>query len=439
MSIVGLELRRSAAVGAALFALVIGVAALYLTPGRWSDGYLALVLAAKEYTILLWAVALTGGAWLGRREHRARVGELFATTPRSRSRRALPTLIALGAGLGLAYLVVVVAGGVSLASTATYFPAGAVVIVVVGALSLVAAAWLGLGLGRLMPALVAAPLIGVAGVLLTFFTAIMRPDWLGAVLSPVYGSSKFNAWQTIDPRVTAALAIWMTALAVAGVVLFVGGTWRVRVAAVLPALLGFGLAATVVPRDEAALVAPADPIARELVCTDDAPKVCVARVKAHLLPALAPLARQGLAVLAKMPGPPAEVHEDRFDYFAGDRPAPSGDVVTITVDVDKHGGLAHPAAVVTGVVFGLGVERTGECPGSGSVERAAAYYLLGREPVSDVGVVPNTTGEDPELNADAVTLWRGLRALPPAEATARVTAVRDALAACRDVTGILTR
>ncbi|MBM0278233.1 hypothetical protein [Micromonospora tarensis] len=440
MSVLGIELRRSAAPGAALLALVVGVAALYLAPGRWSQGWMALVLTTKEYTLLLWPLALSAGAWQGRREHRAKVGELFDSTPRSGARRMLPVLVAMGAMVGLAYLLVVVAGGARIASTAAYFPPDVVLIVLVGALSLAAATWLGLGVGRLLPALVTAPALAVSGVLLVFFTAIMRPDWLGAVLSPVYGSSQFYPFQTIDARVSGALAIWMGGLAMTGVVLLVSRSPRTRLVAVLPALLGLGTATAIVPRDQAALIAPIDPVARALVCTDDAPRVCVTRVNANVLDTLTPLAREGLAVLSKLPGTPTQVHEDRRFYAAaGDLPLRDDDILTVTVRIDDHGGLAHPAAVLPEIVLSLGVDSTGECPRDGVVERAAAYYLLGREPVSDVGVIPGMVSEDPEVNAEAVALWRGLRKLPPAEATSRVAAVRAAIVACRDTAGLLSR
>ncbi|MEV4821861.1 hypothetical protein [Micromonospora sp. NPDC049274] len=440
MTVLGIELRRSAAAGAALIALAVGVAALYIAPGRWSAGWMDLALATKEYMVLLWPIALAAGAWQGRREHRAKVGELFATTPRSRARRMLPVLVAMGASVGLAFLLVVGAGGMRIASTAAYFPPDVVAIMLVGALSLAAAAWLGLGLGRLLPALVTAPVLAVAGVLLVFFTAIMRPDWMGAIMSPAYGSTPFYPFQTIDPRVTAVLAIFMGGLALTGVLLLVARGPRAFAAAALPVLLGFGAAAAIVPRDEAALVAPIDPVARELVCTDDAPKVCVTRVHANVLDALTPLARQGLSTLAKMPHAPTQAHEDRRAYLIGDVPGLDADIVTIDVRIDDHGGLAHPDAVVPEMVFGLGAGYGGpDCERDAAVERAAAYHLLGREPVSDVGVIPGMIEEDPQLNAEAVTLWQGLQKLPAPEALSRVTAVRDAILACRDTTGLLSR
>lgn len=437
MSILGLELRRSAAIGAALLSLVAGIAALYLMPDRWAVGWMPLVLSSKEYLLLLWPLALAAGAWQGRREHRAKVGELFATTPRSRARRMLPVLVVMGATLGLAYLLVLVAGGVRVAPTASYFPPDVVGIVLVDVFSLVAAAWLGLGLGRLLPALVTAPVLAVAGVLLVFSTAIMRPMWMAAVLSPAFGSSPWYSYQTVAPGVTGALAVWMGGVAVAGALLLIAKSPRVRAAAVLPVLLAFGLATVIVPRDNDVLLAPVDPVARELVCTDDAPKVCVVRVHANALETLTPLAREGLAALAKLPGAPTEVHE--YTRTLGEPVPPvREDVVTINVRIDD-GGLALPDAVVLDVVSGLGVGYTPDCPRDPAVERAAAYHLLGREPVSDVELYPEMIWEEPELNAEAVALWQDLQELPPAEALSRVAAVRTALLGCQDTTGLLSR
>ena len=455
--ILGIELRRSAALGAALLCWWSASPLLYFVrriAGRC--GWMQLAMSSKEYLLLLWPLALAAGAWQGRREHRAKVGELFATTPRSRARRMLPVLVAMGATLGLAYLLVLVAGGVRIAPVASYFPPDVVAIVLVDVLSLVAAAWLGLGLGRLLPALVTAPVLAVAGVLLVFFTAIMRPMWMAAVLSPAFGGSPWYSYQTIAPGVTGALAIWMGGLALAGVLLLVGGSTRARVAAVLPVLLGLGVATAIVPRDQEALLAPVDPVARELVCTDDAPKVCVTRVHAHVLEPLTPLAREGLAVLAKLPGAPTEVHESTWAANELDLPVRDAvvmstqvvneldppvrdDVVMITVRIDSRGGLALPDAVVLDVVSGLGVEYTPDCPRDLAVERAAAYHLLGREPVSDLEVYPEMSWEDPALNAEALALWQGLQELPPAEALSRVAAVRTALLGCQDTTGLLSR
>ncbi|KXK63922.1 hypothetical protein AWW66_00245 [Micromonospora rosaria] len=436
MSILGVELRRSAALGAALTTVAAGVVALYVAPGRWSTGWMALAIAIREYLILMWPLALAAGAWQGRREHRTKVGELFATTARPRAQRMLPVLGAMAITLTVAYLLVTAAGVAWIFTTDRYLPVLNVAVVTgVGVLALIGAAWLGLGIGRTLPAPATAPTLGVAGVLLVFASSFVSPDWLAAAISPIHGTSQFHHYQTIDNQVSAALAIWLAALAGTGVLLLVAGGWRARTAALVPVLLGLTVAATVVPRDPAVLDQPVDPVARELVCTDDTPTVCVSRVHATVLDALTPLAREGLAVLARMPDAPTAVHEDTTTYrLREDRPTPDG-VVTIPVRIDRRGGLAHPAAVVPEIVTRLGVEYDGTCRNRNpAVERAAASWLLGREPQPDLGVE-----EDAETNAGAVTLWQGLRALSDDEALARVTAVRDAVLACADTTGLLSR
>ncbi|MEU8376241.1 MULTISPECIES: hypothetical protein [unclassified Micromonospora] len=442
MSIMGIELRRSAAVGAALVTVVVGVGALYVATGRWSSGWMALALAIREYLLLLWPLALAAGAWQGRREHRAKVGELFATTARSRAGRMLPVLGTMALTLVTAYLLVTVAGIAWIVTTASYLPLlHFVVVTTVGALSLVAAGWLGLGIGRLLPALVTAPALAVGGVLLVFFVTVGTPDRVAAAISPAHGSGPFHDYQTIDNRVSGALAISMITLAATGLLLYVADGWRVRAMAVLPVLLGFVVATTVLPHDRDTLNWPVDPVAQELVCTDDTPTVCVSRVHAKVLDTVTPLAREGLTALAKMPDAAAVVHEDtRTITFDQVTPVTKPGVVTIEIRIDKRGRLAHPAAVVPEIVGHLGVPYDGKCQeGDEVVERAAAYWLLGREPRSSVGVVPGMIEEDPGINPEAVTLWRGLRDLPEAEALARVTTVRDALRACQDPTGMLSR
>ncbi|PZG23846.1 hypothetical protein C1I95_02135 [Micromonospora craterilacus] len=441
MSVLGVELRRSAALGAALVTVVAGAGALYVAPGRWSGGWMVLAMAIREYLLLMWPLALAAGAWQGRREHRTNVGELFATTARPRAQRMLPVLGAMAITLAVAYLLVTATGIAWIITTAQYLPLlNFAVVTVVGVLALISAAWLGLGIGRLLPAPATAPVLGVVGVLLVSFSMFVSPGWLAAAISPTYGTSVFHPYQTIDNRVSGALAVWLAALAVTGLLLLVAGSWRTRTVALVPVLLGLIAATAVVPRDPDVLDRPVDPVARELVCTDDTPTVCVSRVHANVLEALTPVAREGMAALAKLPDTPTAVHEDTATYRLGEAMPPRDGVVRVPVRIDKRGELAHPAVVVIEIVSGLGVAYDGTCrERSEPVERAAAYWLLGREPQSDVGLIPGMIEEDPELNAEAVRLWQGLRALSDDEALARVVAVREAILACEDTTELLSR
>lgn len=283
--------------------------------------------------------------------------------------------------------------------------------------------------------------LGVAGVLLLGVgSSLVRPDWLAAALLPVHGTSRFSPYQTVDARVSAAQAAWMIALAVTGAALFAAGDRRARVAALLPAVLGVAVAIAVVPRGDDYVQSPIDPVARELVCADGTPQVCVSRVNAGVLDDLTPLAREGLALLAKLPNPPTAVHEDTAVYMLDVAPAPRrADIVVIDIRIDKRGRLGHPDIVVAEIVNGLGVRGDATCRDRDpSVERAAAFYLMGRQPVSDVGFIPEAIDESADINAEAVTLWQGLRKLPENEALARVAAVRRAILTCESSKGLLS-
>jgi hypothetical protein len=98
--VLGIELRRSAALGCALILLVVGAVALYFAEEiGFATGWMQLAMAQRLYLALLWPLALAAGAWQGRREHRSRVGELFASTPRPRAHRAVPTMGAMAAAV----------------------------------------------------------------------------------------------------------------------------------------------------------------------------------------------------------------------------------------------------------------------------------------------------------------------------------------------------
>ena len=83
--ILGIELRRSAALGSALGLLVVGVLGLFFAEGiGFATGWMQLAMTQRLYLVLLWPLALAAGAWQARREHRSDVAELFASTPRPR-------------------------------------------------------------------------------------------------------------------------------------------------------------------------------------------------------------------------------------------------------------------------------------------------------------------------------------------------------------------
>ncbi|GAB3144456.1 hypothetical protein GCM10027290_22860 [Micromonospora sonneratiae] len=431
-----IELRRSAALGAALILLLTGAIVCYATPGRWSSSWMALVMIEREYLVLLFPLALAAGAWQGRRESRAGLAELIESTPRPRPQRVLPLLGALGITVAGGYLAVLAVTAPWIAGTARYLPAAAFAVVAVGVLAVVAAAWLGLAVGRLWPSVAAGPVLAVAGIgwLMGFPGIVSGQEWLAALFSPMYGMSQYSDYETVPGRLTTAQAVWLGALAVGAYVLHSAKSRRTRVAALLPVALGVAVAIAVMPHDRY-LPRAIDPVAQELVCTTDAPKVCVARVHSSLLPDVTPRARQALALLAKLPQPPAEAHEDTTTWdreIPEPRPDPAG-IALMTIQVDDRSHLASPNDLVPQIVARV-FSNQSRCPDglSSSVVRAATYWLVGTEPPAEPGF-----DDGGEWNNQVRQLWQSLRELPEAEALARVTAVREGALNCADLDEIV--
>lgn len=429
-----IELRRSAAAGAALILLLAGAVLLHVAPQRWSVGWMQLAMTQRDHLLLLWPLALAAGAWQAHREHRTNVAELFASTARPRPQRVLPALGALGIAVVGAYLATLAVAAPRIVDTAGYLPPASVVVVAVGALALVAAVWFGLAVGRLVPSPVTAPALAVAGIALLLagpFAFGDRP-WLAMLFLPSYHMSQFSDFQTVAGGVSAAQGVWLAALAVTGVVAFAAGRRRTRALALLPAVLGAALGLLVMPRGADYVDIPIDPVAQELVCTDDTPRVCVSRVHSGLLPEVTPIARRALALLSRLPDAPTTAQEDTRVFIDGSTPPPpSPDTVLIPVKADRDGHLAHAGNVLPAMLQGA-LAMDVVCPDGQDTDeaKAAAYWLLGREPVAAPGELPEEQGE-------AVRLWQGLRQLPAPEAAARVAAFRDTARACADTTGLL--
>ncbi|GAA3920882.1 hypothetical protein [Actinoplanes auranticolor] len=431
--ILGIELRRSAALGSALALAVAGTLLIFFAEGiDFSTGWIQLAMTQRLYLAVLWPLALAAGAWQARREHRSNVEELFGSTPRPRAQRTVPTLGAMGVAVVVGYLVMGIAGAVWIISTARYFPVAVLVVTAVGALALIAAVWLGLAVGRLLPSVATAPALGIAGLaLLLLIPAATRPrGWLALVFSPIYEMNMPGAYATVPGRASAAQAIWLAALAVAAVLLFASGGWRIRVAALLPVVLGATLAIAVMPHRNRLVTDAIDPVARALVCTEDQPRVCVSRVHSGLLTEVTPKAREGLAVLAKLPDGPVEAHEDTTSY-PDVYPAWRENVALLRVEAGPDGHVLEPSAIPADVAFGAFASPPGcEKPAGWPERLAAASWLLGREPVAD-------EMSDPEVHGTAVQLWQSLRQLPEGEAKARVVALRRAALSCSVDEGML--
>lgn len=441
--VLGIELRRSAALGSALVLFLAGVVLLYFAEGiGFATGWMQLAMAQRLYLAALWPLALAVGAWQARREHRSNVAELFASTPRPRPRRVVPTLGAMAIAVVCGYLAMGVAGGLWIIDTAEYLPVSVFVVTAVGCLALVAAVWLGLAVGRLLPSPVTAPALGVAGLsLLLLIPAATRPrGWLALVFSPIYAMNMPGPYATVPGRASLSHTIWLAALAIAAVTLFAFTGWRIRAAALLPVVAGAGLAIMVMPHQDRLVTDAIDPVAMALVCSKDEPKVCVSRVHSGLLAEVTPGAREGLAILAKLPDAPTQAHEDTTTY-PDVYPVWRDDVVLLRVEAGQNGHLTDKKGVPAQVVIEAFASPPRCEKPAGMAERlAAASWLIGREPAASrlTGREPAGVGYDPADVAEAVELWKNLRQLPDSEAKYRVAALRQAAVTCSVAEGPLS-
>ncbi|SDT33995.1 hypothetical protein [Actinoplanes derwentensis] len=433
------QLRRFGAPGALLI-LLAGTVSLFLARGEWSGGWMSLAMSQRDYLMLLSPLALAIGAWLARREHRAKTAELFAGTPRPHHQRILLTLTAVGLAVTAAYLAVLAVSVPWIVTTASYLPGAVFGVVAVGVLVMLASAWIGLAMGRLLPSPATAPALAVAGFVVILAAPMgFKQDWLAVLASPTWGMNPFSEFQTVPLLVSAAQAILALSLIVAAAVAITASRWQTRAAAVLPVVLGLAVSLAVVPRDYNRIMI--DPVAQELVCTDDAPRVCVGRVHSRLLPEITPKAREALALLAKLPNAPTTVQEDTTNYLDENAvKAFDSEAVGFQVDVDRNGHLADADHLVNRLLWAGGANFTG-CPQGNvsAVARASGAWLAGRPPVDDpfdAGVF-DETGKPYTVTPEATVLWENLRKLPEAEALAKVAAVRKAGVECTDMSGLL--
>lgn len=445
MRVLRIELRRSAApvLGVALF--VAAVALLHLLSGPWGKGsapwdeqWTGLAQWSRYLLIFLWPFVLGGGAWQGLRDHRSRISELRSSTPRPAARRALPTAGALAIGLTVGFLGVLAVGAVRVAAYTDYLHLKWVPITVVGVLAIVAAAWVGLAVGRLVPSLLVPPVLVVAG--LAAQIALLRgggPE----LLSPVFQSMDISAFTIVPLSVTLVQAAWFGGLAATGFLLFTVSRPRARIAALAPAALGLALAVALLPGLDHGV---ADADAAELVCDDDGPSVCVTRAHAAALPNIAGPARKALADLAKLPTAPTSVRELVPAHELAppgpakpERPRPADVVLVDLADGIFRGDsdvLSDPDALRLVVLAGAGTPACDEQPENWD---AALRTIVARTVTAAwfTGELAPLPGERWTWEADRDEFqqaWSRLRALPSDEQRDRVAAYRTAALNCED-------
>lgn len=435
MRMAWIELRRSNARVVAILIVAITLAALLTDVRSWDTQWTRFATYHGSAVFVLLPIVLAGGAMLGRRDGRTRAGELLAGTARPRRQRITPAMSAMAVAVALAHLFVFAAGGLLVARSTAYTSGISMLVPVTDSVILAGGAWLGFAAGQawtsplLPPALAAAALLGQLGLTLAEPPGeVSRLDNLILVPQP-----PLYDWEVVTGRAVLGHLALGAGLTVAGFLLAAARRWPGRAAAV-PVVIVAILAAAGIPGVGQAGRYTIDHDAQRLVC-DGA--VCLTAVHQRRMDTVAPRVRRALALLAKLPGAPAKAVEWRAAtvYEPGEAEPPGVPIGAGTVEFMLDQQTGEPGAhLVEDMVWGAGAP-VAHCPETDAVALGAAgAWLLGTDDITADNMVP--AGTLPAEIRDAV---RQLRRLPPAEQTRRVTAVRDAAAACRtDLMPILT-
>ncbi|MFI5497376.1 hypothetical protein [Actinoplanes sp. NPDC051859] len=423
--VVWIQARRSTAPIAFLLLLALGLVSLFvIVPDAWQEAWLYLATNQRAFLLLSWPIALALGAWQMRRESLAKVDELFAATARPRWQRVTLTGVVLAAAVAVAYLLTFGVAAVSMLGTAAYLPAAVPVMVAVGALSLAAAVWVGMGIGYLIPHVVTAPGLAVVGFALQLGLELV-PDsyaWLGRMLAPQL-PRPWDPYYTVPVELNASQAIWLTGLGLTGLLL-AATTRRYRPTALVPVLLGACLAVVIVPTTTSG----SGPWVRDfagarLVCTQDTPRVCVTLLHKKQLDEMTLPAREALARVAGLPDAPTEAVEDWTLTYGDSRDVPgSHQRPGLEFIVDIEGAARSDSAdfllrTLTGYFRRTCLGTTQENYDQDSdAARASGHWLAGRTPHADTERVHQ--------------LWNTLQALPREQAVKRLAAVRNARQQC---------
>jgi hypothetical protein len=432
MRALGIELRRSAALWTGVLTLGVALGLFYGFSGPWGKGAEAwteewtnLARWLRYHLMLLWPVALAAGAWQGRREHRSKMDELLTTVPRPPLLRVLPPVLAMCIGLAGAYLVLFLIGAVQVAGNATFNDYGWVPILLVGFLALLAAAVLGMGIGRVLPFVLTAPVLGVAGLGAMIVTTLGSPGTSSnldgvvsqqvALLGPALMGVR-DTFGTIATQVSVLQIVWFVALGLTGLGLVAFAGRQARLFALVPVVVGAAIVLPLLPSDATEVVVR-DTEAVALVCAPGTPRVCVSRLHEDQLDGLVGPARQVLADLARLPGqqPTSVIESMRSWRIAG--PASDHDPSVVLAQLDDFEFIADSRRTM---LAGPGKH----CPDPDSGSDYARRAVIASWFDGTLANVAPTRPMLPDVATRAGTAWQSLRALPLDQQAARIAELR---------------
>lgn len=448
--ILRIELKRSVAPWAGAVILTSALAFLYLIPGPWWNGtarwtaqWTPMALWTRSVLFYLWPLAVGLGALQGLRDHRSKMSELLTSTPRPARHRAATLAGTTAITLASAFALLVLVGAVQVVADTEYTHLGWLPISLVGALSLVAGAVLGMGAARALPSVLTPPALAVGAFV---FTALMHMS-LGrtetttttglpstepnrvSLLSPAVQEVR-DAAVTLSASVHVGQTIWLLAMAATGFALLVAATRRARLIALTPVLAGAVIALLVLPSDPRRMYV-VDEAAAELVC--DGP-VCVTKTQRARLADLAGPGKEALRLLRGALGSraPVSVRENTAVLPSGSTPQWSRTTVLFDFDDDiiaaAKGEELTLALVAKGMVPGCSPVGWSSFGNDEFAQAVAVGWVLG-----DLKPLPGTLPADlrREVDAESRPVWKKLKALPRAEQLSRIDAMRAAAVSCK--------
>ncbi|MEU5701120.1 hypothetical protein [Streptomyces aurantiacus] len=453
-AVLRIELRRSVAPWAGAVVLTTALAFLCLLDAAWSRGptawtaqWTSLALWTRSLLFYLWPLAVGLGALQGLRDHRSKMSELLTSTPRPAWQRAATTAGTTALTLASAFALLVLVGGVQVVANSGYAHLGWLPISLVGALSLVAGAVLGMGAGRALPSVLTPPALAMGAFV---FTVLMNAS-LGrtetatasgvprtepnriSLLSPAVEEVR-DTLVTLSASVHVGQTLWLLGMATTGFALLVAASPRARLLALTPVLAGAAIALLVLPSDPRRIYV-LDEAAAEPVCEG---LVCVTRTQQARLPDLAGPGKEALRLLHGALGgrAPVSIRENTAVLPDGSTPRWSRETVLLDFGDDTalttaKGEELTRALIAKAMVPGCTPTGWSSFGQDQYAQAVAVGWVLGDR--GDLGPLPGTgsAAARREVDAEARPVWRKLRALPRAEQLARINAMRAAALSCK--------
>ena len=434
MSAFRIEVRRTVApwVPVAMLAVSLGLL-LSRGPwnydsGAWNATWLTAVRWSRYLLVLLWPIIVGAAAIQGMRDARAGVGELFSSTPRPAGQRARTLGLALGLTAVAGYLVLVAAGVGQVVAKGGLFTTAWMMQLVLGVLSVLAGVALGLGLGRLLPYPITAPVLAVLALAGGLFAQVSGTNRAAPNAVVLLGIGQVQPRGPFDqPRTAVEIGqlSWVLGLAAAGILLLLASSARTKVLALFPVAAGLAVALPLFPASPEDNYAP-DKTAAALVC--DGP-VCVTRLHEDWLSTVAGPGKEALRRLEKLPQHPTRVEESAEPYRTTRVGPRDPSRLLIQQDDyalrDKSGpGLAMAMLSGAGTLPCHALSYGGEKNDREDAARwVMAQWLLG-------SYTPPSSQRQPPLRPRTDSAWAALKAAPEAEQTVRIAAARQAELTC---------